>query len=103
MAAVDTLKKLPLVGRQFLLLLRSPRQFVLGPEGFTRSEPTAKEFFAWAIAFGTLVLGLYSLGLGSPLKKVTEASLLISPSTNTAVSADRKEPVSFAGVSWITG
>jgi hypothetical protein len=103
MTAVEISRKLPLVGQQLLLLLRSPRQFVLECGGFTRREPTAKELFGWAVAFGTLVLGLYSLALGSPLKKLTEASGVISPGATSSVSADRKRPVSFAGIAWIHG
>jgi len=103
MAAIDTIKKLPAVGRQLLFFLRKPRQFVLAPDGFTRAEPTAKELFAWTIAFGTLVLGLYSLALGSPSKKVTEAALLVPPTTDAVVTSDRKEPVTFAGIAWMLG
>jgi hypothetical protein len=103
MAAADILKKLPRVGGQLLFFLRTPEKFVLDPDGFPRGEPSAKEVFGWAVGLGTLILGLYSLVLGSPFVKVTDAIQLLSPVPATSAPAIRDEPVTFAGIEWTLG
>jgi hypothetical protein len=104
MAAIDTLKKLPLVGRRLLFLLRMPGKFVLDPNGFRNGDPSAKEIFGWAVSFSALVLGLYSLVLGSPSVKLGDAShLLTSPVPAASAPAIRDKPVTLAGIAWIPG
>jgi hypothetical protein len=103
MAATDLMKRLSAAFSQVRLLATRPREFVVAPEGFASGHPSTTELFGWMVGLGSLLLGLYSFALGSPLEKVLHASHLLA-APNKGVSASlRDERVTFAGIKWMAG
>jgi hypothetical protein len=103
MAIPAVLKRLSSAASLVRLILTQPRQFVESPEGFTSSNVSATELFGWMIGFGSVLLGLYSFALGSPMEKVLEASHLLAAPKIGASASHRDERVTLAGFRWVAG
>ena len=102
MAAHPLLNRFSAARKQVLLLLVHPRQFV-SSSGFASGHPPTAELFGWMVACGSILLGLYSLALGSPLEKALKSAHLLGAPRSATPASTRAEPVTFAGLRWMAG
>jgi hypothetical protein len=103
MTPADLLKRLSSAASLVRLLLLHPRQFVASPEAFMSGRLSATELFGWMIGFGSLLLGLYSFALGSPMEKMLHASHLLADPKIGATASHWDDHVTLAGFRWVAG